>query len=57
LEVLNLIELGELICVGARERRESRGWHVRTDFPYKNPLMDKKLIIKRVNGKSRTEWR
>jgi succinate dehydrogenase/fumarate reductase flavoprotein subunit len=57
LEVLNLIELGELICVGARERRESRGWHVRTDFPYKNPLMDKKLIIKRVNGKPRTEWR
>ena len=57
LEVLNLIELGELVCVAARERKESRGWHERKDYPYKDPLLDKQLVIKRVGGKPVTTWR
>ena len=57
LEVLNLIELGELVCVAAMERKETRGWHERKDYPYKDPLLDKELIIKRADGKPVTYWR
>lgn len=57
LEVLNLIEIGELVCVAALERKETRGWHERKDYPYKDPLMDKSLILKRVEGKTVTFWR
>jgi len=57
LEVLNLIELGELICLAAMERRETRGWHERKDYPYKDPLLDKQLILKKVDGKPATCWR
>jgi succinate dehydrogenase/fumarate reductase flavoprotein subunit len=57
LEVLNLIELGELVCVAAMERKETRGWHERKDYPYKDPLLDKELVIKRVDGKPVTFWR
>ncbi|OGP66222.1 MAG: hypothetical protein A2170_14655 [Deltaproteobacteria bacterium RBG_13_53_10] len=57
LEVFNLIELGELVCVAAMERKESRGWHERKDYPYKDPLLDKQLVIKRVDGKPVTTWR
>jgi succinate dehydrogenase/fumarate reductase flavoprotein subunit len=57
LETLNLIELGELICIAARERKETRGWHERKDFPYKDPLLDKQLVVKKVDGKPVTYWR
>jgi succinate dehydrogenase/fumarate reductase flavoprotein subunit len=33
LEVINLYDLGELIFIGALERRESRGLHHRVDYP------------------------
>jgi len=35
LEVLNLIELGELVCIAAEARKETRGWHERKDYPTK----------------------
>jgi len=57
LEVLNLIELGELVCIAARERRESRGWHERKDYTYTDPLQDKQLVIKKVDGKTAALWR
>ena len=57
LEVLNLVELGELVCIAARERRESRGWHKRKDYPYTDPLLDKQLVVKKVDGKPVTLWR
>lgn len=57
LEVINLMDLGELIFVGAMERRESRDSHVRTDYPLINPLLEKLLIIKQVDGKTVTTWR
>lgn len=57
LEAFNLIELGELVCVAAMERKETRGWHERKDYPYKDPLLDKLLVMKRVNGKPVTYWR
>lgn len=57
LEVLNLIELGELVFITASERKETRGLHVRTDYPFTNPLLDKLLIVKKVDEKPVSEWR
>lgn len=56
-EVFDLLDLSELIIVGANERKETRGLHVRTDYPFTNPLLDKSLIIKKINNKPVTEWR
>lgn len=57
LEVINLLELGELVCIAAGERKETRGWHERKDYPYKDPLLDKQLVVKKVDGKPVTYWR
>lgn len=57
LEVLNLIDAGELLCIAALERKETRGQHKRTDYTYTNPMLDKWLIIKKVDGRPVTEWR
>ena len=57
MEVLNLLDLGELIFIMALERKETRGRHIRTDYPYTNPVMEKMLVIKMVNGHTVTEWR
>jgi succinate dehydrogenase/fumarate reductase flavoprotein subunit len=58
LEVLNLFDIGELVFVAARERKETRGAFIRSDFPYSNPVLSgKSLICKQVNGELVTEWR
>ncbi|MFC1903159.1 FAD-binding protein, partial [Chloroflexota bacterium] len=57
LEVLNLLDLGELIFITASERKETRGRHVRADYPFPNPLMEKFLIVKKTNERPVTEWR
>lgn len=58
LEVVNLYDLGELLFIGALERKESRGWHNRVDYPYTDPLLNaRKLVVKSVDGKPVTEWR
>jgi succinate dehydrogenase/fumarate reductase flavoprotein subunit len=57
LEVLNLIELGELLIFAANERKESRGKHVRSDYPFTNPLLDKLLVVKKIDEKPVIEWR
>ncbi|MCF8094408.1 MAG: hypothetical protein K9J79_03515, partial [Desulfobacteraceae bacterium] len=57
LEVFNLIELGELVCIAAMERRETRGNHKRTDYPYTNPLFDKQLFVRKTNKGPALEWR
>ena len=57
LEVLNLLELGELTFIAAKERKETRGFHRRVDYPFTNPLLDKLLIIKKVDGKPVAEWK
>lgn len=57
LEVLNLIDLGELTFVTAQERKETRGKHIRLDYPFSNPLLEKLLVVKRVDGKPVLEWR
>ncbi len=58
LETLDLMECGEVIFHTALERKETRGMHKRSDFPFTNPLLqDKFLSIRRDKGKVVTEWR
>lgn len=57
LEVFNLIDLGELVFIAAKERKETRGLHNRSDYTYTNPLLDRQLIVRKVNGEPVTEWR
>jgi succinate dehydrogenase/fumarate reductase flavoprotein subunit len=58
LEVLDLIDLGETVMLAARERRETRNLHVRSDYTFTNPLMGDKFInVFLENGKPTTAWR
>ncbi len=56
-EVFNLLDLGELVFVAANARKETRGRHKRPDYPVTNPLLNKSLIVKRLDGKPAIEWR
>ena len=40
LEVFDALELGELVCWSALERKETRGNHVRVDYPFTNPTLN-----------------
>lgn len=56
LETLNLLDLGELVFSGASARKETRGLHIRSDYPLTDPVMDgKEIFVKKVNGKPLTE--
>ncbi|PKN30557.1 MAG: FAD-dependent oxidoreductase [Deltaproteobacteria bacterium HGW-Deltaproteobacteria-21] len=56
LETLNLLDLGELVFSGASARKETRGLHIRSDYPLTDPVMDgKEVFVKKVNGKPLTE--
>jgi succinate dehydrogenase/fumarate reductase flavoprotein subunit len=56
LETLNLLDLGELVFSGASARKETRGLHIRSDYPLTDPVMDgKEIFVKKVNGKLLTE--
>jgi succinate dehydrogenase/fumarate reductase flavoprotein subunit len=57
LEVLNMIEIGELTFLAARERKETRGKHIRVDYPFTNPLLEKLLVVKRTEKGPLLEWR
>jgi succinate dehydrogenase/fumarate reductase flavoprotein subunit len=57
IEVLNLLDLGELLLIAAAERRETRDRHVRSDYPFTNPLLDKWLVVRNTGGSPATEWR
>jgi succinate dehydrogenase/fumarate reductase flavoprotein subunit len=58
IEVLNLVDLGELTFIAAQERKETRGGHNRVDHPYSNPLLnDQLLTVRKVDGKPVAEWR
>jgi succinate dehydrogenase/fumarate reductase flavoprotein subunit len=58
LEVLNMIDIGELVFVGSKERKETRGLFVRPDYPLTNPRLNNKVqVIKKVDKKPATQWR
>jgi len=57
LEVLNLLDIGELVLIAAGDRKETRGLHIRPDYPFTNPLLNTFHIIKKMDDKPVTEWR
>jgi succinate dehydrogenase/fumarate reductase flavoprotein subunit len=57
LELVNLVDLAELLFVAALERKETRAGHVRVDYPFTNPLLDKLLIVKKGGDGPVMEWR
>ena len=57
LEVLNMLDMGEVVVAAARERKETRGKHVRPDYLFTNPLPDQLLVVKKVNERPVIEWR
>ena len=58
LETLDLMDCGETIFLTALERKETRGLHVRSDFPFTNPLLQEKfLTVQQEQGNVRLEWR
>jgi succinate dehydrogenase/fumarate reductase flavoprotein subunit len=58
LEVLNMIDIGELVFVGSKDRKETRGLFVRPDYPLTNPRVNHSVqVIKKVDEKPVTQWR
>jgi len=58
MEVLDLMECGEMNLITAQERKETRGLHIRSDFPFTNPLLAEKwLTTKKEYGRPKVEWR
>jgi len=47
LELRNMHTVAEAIVRSARSRKESRGSHFRTDFPYQNEAFDKHILVHR----------
>jgi succinate dehydrogenase/fumarate reductase flavoprotein subunit len=57
LEVLNMIEIGELVLRAALELKETRGKHIRVDYPFTNPLLEELLVIRRTDEGPAFQWR
>ena len=58
LEAFDILALGRLILISARDRKESRGLHKRVDYPYTNPLWNAlSMTIQKVDGEDHTEMR
>jgi aspartate oxidase len=50
--------MGELVFAGALGRQETRGTHVRLDYPLTNPRMNGKVHVqKKMDRKPVREWR
>ena len=45
--VKNRLSLGSILATAALTREESRGTHYREDFPEKNPLWERRIVISR----------
>jgi succinate dehydrogenase/fumarate reductase flavoprotein subunit len=58
LEVLNLLDLGEVLFTAVRKREETRDKYARIDFPFANPMLDGKMLVcKKKGNQPTTEWR
>ena len=58
LESLDLMDVGEALMVAARERRESRGPHLRADYTFTNPMLGELFLdVFLREGEIQTEWR
>jgi succinate dehydrogenase/fumarate reductase flavoprotein subunit len=57
MEVMNMIDLGELVFVLALDRKETRGLHRRPDYPFTNPTLDQAHVVRSVAGTPWVGWR
>ena len=58
LEVLNLLDIGEVIFATVSHRRETRDKFSRLDYPFANPVLDGKILVCGKKGnKPVAEWR
>jgi succinate dehydrogenase/fumarate reductase flavoprotein subunit len=57
LEVINLLDIGELVFLMALDRRETRGLHRRPDYPFTNPLLDQAHVVRMHQGNPVIKWR
>lgn len=58
LETLDLMDVGEALMTAARERRESRGPHLRADYTFTNPMLGELFLnVFLHDGHIQTAWR
>ena len=57
LEVLNLLDIGELVFLMASDRKETRGLHNRPDYPFTNPLLNQFHVVQNIKSKPVISWR
>lgn len=57
LEVLNLLEVGELTFHTALDRKETRGLHNRPDYPFTNPLLNRAHVVHKEDEVPVMGWR
>jgi len=57
LEVNNLFEVGELVFLGALDRKETRGLHNRPDYPFTNPLLNQAHVIRKGDDEALMGWK
>ncbi|MBW1997335.1 MAG: FAD-binding protein [Deltaproteobacteria bacterium] len=57
LEVLNMLDLGEITFIMALDRKETRGLHVRPDYPFTNPTLNQRHIICKRDGRNTIYWK
>jgi succinate dehydrogenase/fumarate reductase flavoprotein subunit len=57
MEVLNLLDLGELVFIAANERKETRGTFTRSDYPFTDHALNgKQIVLKNIGDKVVTTW-
>jgi succinate dehydrogenase/fumarate reductase flavoprotein subunit len=58
LETVHLLDLGRIVFLAALERKETRGLHIRSDYPLTNPVLDGKAIFVQKKEKGPVlDWR
>jgi succinate dehydrogenase/fumarate reductase flavoprotein subunit len=58
LEVLNLLDIGEIVLAAILERKETRGKYSRHDYPFANPQLNNKILVcRKIKNKLTLEWR
>jgi succinate dehydrogenase/fumarate reductase flavoprotein subunit len=57
LEVLNLLDIGEIVFQAVLERKETRGKYFRQDYPFTNPQLNNKVLLcRKSDSKVLLEW-
>ncbi len=57
LEVLNMLEISELTFIMALNRKETRGLHVRPDYPFTDPRLNLSHVIRKSNDENLLNWK